>query len=76
MEFSFRNNYWDSETPIVITTKKNVFRFFEKSGKLQVSQSSWRNREGIEMQGKTVTIDIASLLESPGAVNIFKTIIN
>ena len=31
------NKYWVSETPIEVTTSKNVLRFFKEAGKLQVS---------------------------------------
>ena len=34
-------NYWQTETPVVAASAKNVLRWFPKAGRLQVSLPDW-----------------------------------
>lgn len=56
--------YWQKETPKTITTTKNVLQFYPNAGKLAVARPHWTDDEGKQRQGKTVTIDIESLILS------------
>ena len=59
------NKYWENEKPVEVTTSKNVLRFFKEAGKLQISNPSWTNAAGEVKQGKTVTLDLSALSETP-----------
>lgn len=65
-------NYWEQEQPTIISTGKNILRYFPKAGKLQVSQPNWTNDKGEEKPGKTVTLDIEAARETPEAVELIK----
>ena len=69
------NNYWEHETPVVVDTGKNVLRYFDQAGKLQVSMPYWTNDAGEQRPGKTVTMDVAALLMSPDALEVVRKII-
>ena len=56
--------YWEKETPVTVTTNKNVLQYYPKAGKLSVARSAWTDDDGKERQGKTVCFDIDALLES------------
>ena len=62
--------YWEQEQPIVVSTSRNVLKYFREAGKLQVSHPSWTNDKGEERPGKTVTLDIAALSENGGAMTV------
>jgi len=68
------NKYWENEQPVTANTGRNVFRYFKTSGKLQVCNPNWIDNGGQEKQGKTVTLDISALRESPAALDIIKQI--
>lgn len=63
--------YWYKETPVEVKTEKNVVRYFKEAGKLQVSKTDWVDN-GETKQGKTVTLDITSLLSSSDKDNAKK----
>jgi lipoprotein-anchoring transpeptidase ErfK/SrfK len=65
------SKYWESETPIMADTGKNVLRYFEKAGKLQISMPYWIGKDGEQKPGKTVTVDIAAVRATPRATGIF-----
>lgn len=56
--------YWETETPVTVTTNKNVLQHYEEAGKLAVARLPWKDDDGKDRQGKTVTLDVAALLES------------
>jgi len=56
--------YWESETPTTITTSKNVLSYYPNAAQLAVARSNWTDENGDERQGKTVTFNIAALLEN------------
>ena len=58
------NNYWQTETPIVAASAKNVLRWFPKAGRLQVSLPDWTGGNGKTNPGKTVTLNVEALRES------------
>ncbi len=66
--------YWEEETPKVVDTGKNVLRLFDKAGKLQVAQPDWEDKDGMKKPGKTVTVDLDALRETPEAVEIIRAI--
>lgn len=57
-------NYWQTETPIVATSAKNVLRWFPKAERLQVSLPDWVGGNGKTNPGKTVTLNVEALRES------------
>ena len=56
--------YWESESPTIITTHKNVLSYYSESKKLSVARPPWTDNDGKEKPGKTVAFDVAALLES------------
>jgi hypothetical protein len=64
--------YWEEEQPIMADTGKNVFRFFPKAGKLQISMPYWTDKDGAQKPGKTVTVDVDAVRESPKARGVFE----
>ena len=68
-------SYWENEQPTTIDTGKNILRYFKEAGKLQVSQPNWINKENEEKPGKTVTVDLKALKETPEALKLIKQII-
>jgi len=72
------NNYWQTETPVVAASAKNVLRWFPKAGRLQVSLPDWTGGNGKRNPGKTVTLNVEALRESDdleAARRIFKEIL-
>ena len=67
-------SYWNDEKPVVIDTGKNVLRYYKNSDKLQVSAPNWKDDNGVEKQGKTVTLDIAAVHETSEAIELLKQI--
>ena len=63
-------NYWETETPIRASTRKNELEYYREAGKLSVSRPSWTNGSGESKRGKTVTLDLVALRESPEAVRL------
>jgi len=68
--------YWDNEVPTEADTGKNIFRYFDEAGKLQISMPFWTNGYGEQKPGKTVAVDIAALVETPGAMEMLRQIID
>ena len=53
--------YWLEEQPKVIETEKNVIRYYEQAGKLQISLPDWQDGKGKLNRGKTTTLDLEAL---------------
>ncbi|MFV0518488.1 MAG: hypothetical protein ACK5MV_13930 [Aminipila sp.] len=68
-------SYWTEETPTVVDTGANVFRYYKKAGKLQVSLPDYINREGDACQGKTVAVDIEAIQANSKAMALFTEIL-
>jgi hypothetical protein len=68
------SRYWEHEQPLIVDTGKNVLRFFEKAGRLQVSMPNWMDKDGESKPGKTVTLNVDALRETPGAVDVLRQI--
>ena len=66
------SKYWEVGEPTVAETGKNVFSLFEEAGKLQISMPFWLDKEGNKARGKTITVDLKALQESPEAVEVFR----
>jgi hypothetical protein len=66
--------YWEDETPVIVNTGKNVLRLFKGAGKLQVSAASWKDKEGNEKPGKTVTLDLEAFKATPEAREILQAL--
>ena len=66
--------YWQCEKPEVFSNDYNVFRWYKKAERLQVSLPDY-DKNGVVNQGKTVTISIPALDKNARAflVNILKT---
>ena len=50
--------YWEEEEPIVVDTGENVLRLFENAQRLQISYPEWTSKDGVKVNGKTVTLNI------------------
>ena len=60
------SKFWATEQPRIYRTTDNVFRFYPESGVLSVSTLDFPDRvTGEPRIGKTVTVQIAALIESP-----------
>ncbi len=66
-----RNEYWNEETPMIADTGKNVLRYFPKAGRLQISNPQWE-KDGKQMQGKTVTLNVTAAADNAEAVRLLK----
>jgi len=53
--------YWREEKPVVLKTEKNVLRWFQRAGKLQVALPYWLDNNGVRKPGKTVTLAVEAL---------------
>lgn len=67
--------YWETEKPLEADTGRNILRLFKDAGKLQVSMPYWKNKDGDQKNGKTVTLDVAALIECPAAVEMLKQVL-
>jgi hypothetical protein len=67
--------YWDNPPDAEINTEKNILRYFKGAAKLQVQMPKWTNKDGEEMPGKCVTINLDALRESEGGVDFIQKII-
>ena len=45
-------NYWQTETPVVAASAKNVLRWYSQAGRLQVSLPDWEDGGGDTHPGK------------------------
>jgi hypothetical protein len=69
------SKYWESEKPQVVDTGKNVLRYFLEAKKLQVSMPNWKDKDGVEKPGKTVTLDVTALLETTGGQDLLRNLL-
>ena len=67
-------NYWENPADYEIDTGKNILRYWKKAGRFQVCMPHWTDKDGNEKQGKTVTINIDALRETPEAVQLFEKV--
>lgn len=65
MEYYTPDNsrYWLTETPETASTERNVFRYYARAERLQVSLPDYSAFNGEERRGKTVGIYIPSLTQ-------------
>lgn len=68
-------NYWETETPISASTRKNELEYYREAEKLAISRPSWTDGSGESKRGKTVTLDLAALKESPEALHLLQKIV-
>lgn len=66
--------YWEKETPSIVMTTVNELRYFTEAGKLQVSTLPWKDADGVEHRGKTVTLDTKAAMVSPDAAAMMASI--
>ena len=63
------SKFWVDEQPQISRTRDNVFRYYPNAGVLSVSTPDYPDRATGEPRiGKTVTIQLAALIESPDAL--------
>ena len=67
-------NYWENETPVKATTRRNEIEYYKAAGKLAISRPAWTDDSGNTRRGKTVTLDLAALREAPEAIEITATL--
>jgi len=72
--------YWENERPLTVKTNKNILQFYPEAGQLSVARSPWEDSNGVERQGKTVTLNLSALCESgmealSGARDVFAAIV-
>lgn len=65
MEYYTPDNsrYWLTETPETASTERNVFRYYARAERLQVSLPDYSAFNGEERRGKTVGIYIPALTQ-------------
>lgn len=68
--------YFDDEKPVEFQTEKNVFRLYEKAGKLSCSRPKWVDKDGKEQWGKTVAVDLEALSEDEEAKAMFRKVVD
>ena len=67
--------YWENETPWAFDTSKNAVQYYPVAEKLSVARPMWKDDSGKERRGKSITLDIAALLESGAdTIKIARTI--
>ncbi|MDR1874191.1 MAG: hypothetical protein LBQ90_04150 [Synergistaceae bacterium] len=71
----YTGKYWEDEQAQIVDTGKNVMRFFPKAEKLQVSMPYWTDKDGTQKPGKTITLDVKAIRETPEAVELLKQIL-
>lgn len=49
-------NYWETETPVKATTRRNEIEYYKEAGKLAISRPAWTDDSGNTRRGKTVTL--------------------
>lgn len=57
--------YWEHEAPQIKSTGKNVLRYYEQAGKLQVALPDYYNYKGEQRPGKLGALDLDALEEDP-----------
>lgn len=68
--------YWNDKPDFEIDTDKNVLSYYKSAGKLQVSMPSWEDKDGQLKPGKTVTVDLQAIAETPEAVELIRIIVD
>jgi hypothetical protein len=68
--------YYDDAPTAEIDTGKNVFRYYNGAGRLQVQMPKWTDADGNEKNGKCVTINLDALRECPEALEKLQKILN
>ena len=66
--------YWQDETPVVVRTAHNTFRWYRQAGRLHVCLPDYTDRFGRSMSGKTVGIYIDDILGNNNALSMFQKI--
>jgi len=69
-------DYWKKDPDAQIDTGGNIFRYYREAGKLQISKPTWKDRDGNEKPGKTLTIDLDSLREADGGLEFLQHILD
>ena len=67
--------YWETETPIMSATDKNLIRYYKKAGRLQVAAVYKNKKTGEMKQGKTATLDVEDMAANPEALDLLQQII-
>jgi prophage antirepressor-like protein len=70
-----KEKYWEHEMPVEVNTGKNILRYFEEFGKLQIAFSGWESKNGQKYHGKKIGLDLVALKRSPLALDLIKRII-
>jgi len=69
------NKYWETETPIISATDRNLIRYFKNAGRLQVAAVYKNKKTGELKQGKTATLDVEDMAANPEALDLLQQII-
>ena len=63
------SKFWATEEPQIFRTSDNVFRYYKEAAVLSVSTPDYPDRVTRELRiGKTVTVQLAALIESPATI--------
>jgi hypothetical protein len=63
------SKFWIAEQPQVLCTRDNCFRFYPEAGVLSVSTPDYPDKvTGEPRIGKTVTVQLSALIESPATL--------
>lgn len=68
-------DYWKNAPDSEVDTGKNILRYFKDAGRLQVCMPNWTDKDGEQKQGKTVTLNLEALRETPEAVQLLETVL-
>lgn len=70
-----KKDYWKDAPDIEVDTEKNVLRYYKEAAKLQISMPKWKDEDGNEKNGKTVTINLDALKETDGGIELLQNVI-
>lgn len=57
------SKFWLDEEPIIARSNKNVVRYYKNANMLNISKPDWTTRDGKELPGKTITLNIVAFKE-------------
>lgn len=77
-EFIAMSKFWLEEAPIIAKSDKNVVRYYRNARMLNVSKPDWTTKDGKELPGKTITLNIGAFKEKDPheLINILNDVID
>lgn len=69
-------DYWKNEPDQEIDTGKNVLRYYAEARRLQVCMPYWTDNDGNRKPGKTVSLNLDALAETPEAIQLLEKVLS